>query len=291
MKLASKALETVRKALKDPHALILSLAAAAAMTRQTLQVCKGGGANSHELQPWVIPNALGLEGTYTRFAETPQLVRERMAAAATATSPALLSVPLLADGRVNASLGLKKEAISQLDDLIVKAATSALTKSHHITEMADCLRRRNMYDWRVDHDDDVKTDDPAHPERRTKEWFGVLDHDWDDYGDGIVGQYKQWCAHLKTLDPETRAELNSSKEWAKSANKYPLLYNAARWHCAISTSSVAVERVFAIMRKMEASDRLTMKEEAFQYELFFRCNPWLVERVWEKYYSAMPRST
>ena len=213
-----------------------------------------------------------------------------MAAPASATSPALLSVPLLPDGRPNSSLGLKKDSIAQLDALIVKAASNALKKSHHITEMSHCLRRRKMYDWRIDHEDDANTDDPAHPERRTKEWFGVLDHDWDVFGDDIIGQYKQWCAHISTIDPEVRVKLNSSKEWAKSASRYPLLYNAARWHCAISTSSVAVERVFAIMRKMEASDRLTMKEDAFQYDLFFRCNSWLVDRVWTKHYRAVPLS-
>jgi hypothetical protein len=93
------------------------------------------------------------------------------------------------------------------------------------------------------------------------------------------------------LDEDTRARMNSSDEWRKSKAEYPHIYNAARWHSAISTSSVACERVFAIMRKMEASDRLTMQEDSFQFEMFFKCNQWIVDIVLARLYARMPGSS
>ena len=45
------------------------------------------------------------------------------------------------------------------------------------------------------------------------------------------------------------------------------------------------------MRMMEASDRLTMEEDSFVFELFFRCNLWLVDMLWQEDLAAMPRSS
>ena len=45
------------------------------------------------------------------------------------------------------------------------------------------------------------------------------------------------------------------------------------------------------MRKMEASDRLTMEEDSFVFELFFRCNQWLVDMLWQEDLAALPRSS
>ena len=111
---------------------------------------------------------------------------------------------------------------------------------------------------------------------------------WAENSDDIMAEYKSWTEKIKLLDTEKRAVMNSSDEWRKSKDVYPHIYNAARWHCAISTSSVACERVFAIMRKMEASDRLTMEEDSFQFELFFKCNQWIVDTCWSASSTACP---
>lgn len=106
-----------------------------------------------------------------------------------------------------------------------------------------------------------------------------------------MAEYKSWTEKIELLDTDKRAAMNSSDKWRKSKDVYPHIYNAARWHCAINTSSVACERVFAIMRKMEASDRLTMEEDSFQFELFFKCNQWIVDIVLERIFDRMPVSS
>jgi hypothetical protein len=55
--------------------------------------------------------------------------------------------------------------------------------------MRDCLRRRNMYDWRVSHKNDFSSA-AAHVERRTAEWYGVTPENWAENSDDIMAEYK-----------------------------------------------------------------------------------------------------
>ena len=279
---ASKALKFVREALADPL-MQFKLAAATVLAQPANMLIKQAGADSCNVAPNVISDALNMKTTLEKFRDTPVIMRERMIA--------LLEIPQVAGRPMPVKLGLSDADVALLDGFITAAAAAALTKSHHIDDMAEAMRRSRMYDWRVDHDEDCDTSNAAHPERRTKEWFGVLDFSWEEYGDNIDAEYKRWNAHLKTLDPEVRKNLNSSIEWKKCSQKFPRIYKAARWHCAIALASGSVERVFARMRKMEASDRLTMEEDSFVFELFFRCNQWLVDMLWQEDLAALPRSS
>ena len=66
---------------------------------------------------------------------------------------------------------------------------------------------------------------------------------------------------------------------SKVAMAYLILTNLGRWYSQFPTSSVAFERLFGVMRTMEVSERITMKKGAFEDELMFRNNDWLVKML------------
>ena len=262
---ASKALQVVRAALADKM-MLKKIVAALAVSKKVMKVLKNSGADSVSLKPATINEALNLKSLLESFRDAPYLIREKMAET--------LKYAKLPSGLPNSAMSMDSSDVQQLDSWIVAGCIGALAKGRHIDHMRDCLRRRNMYDWRNSHADDFSSS-ADHVERRTAEWYGVTPENWAENSDDIMAEYKSWTEKIELLDTEKRAAMNSSDEWLKSKDVYPHIYNAARWHCAISTSSVACERVFAIMRKMEASDRLTMEEDSFQFELFFKCNQWI----------------
>ena len=62
----------------------------------------------------------------------------------------------------------------------------------------------------------------------------------------------------------------------------------AHWWGAQPTSSVAMERVYAIMRSMEGSQRMTLSREKVNLELKIKCNPWIAQRVWKRSVASLP---
>ncbi len=60
---------------------------------------------------------------------------------------------------------------------------------------------------------------------------------------------------------------------------YLILSNLGRWYSQYPTSSVAFERLFGVMRTMVVSERMAMKKDAFEAELMFRSNNWLVKKL------------
>ena len=278
---ASKALQVVRAALAD-KLMLKKIVAALAVSKKIMKVLKNSGADSVSLPPATINEALNIKPLLESFRDGPYVIRERMAET--------LGYAKLPNGLPNVNMSMEARDVQLLDSWIAAACIGALSKNHHIEQMRDCLRRRNMYDWRVSHENDFSSA-AAHVERRTAEWYGVTPENWAENSDDIMAEYKRWTEKIEMLDEDTRARMNSSDEWRKSKAEYPHIYNAARWHSAISTSSVACERVFAIMRKMEASDRLTMQEDSFQFEMFFKCNQWIVDIVLARLYARMPGSS
>jgi hAT family C-terminal dimerisation region len=278
---ASRALATVRASLADPM-MVHKMLVAKMMTASLVKLIFSSSADSINLQPGVISAALNVGSIMATYAAEPYTVREAVSAN--------INYVKKRDGTVNAEMGMSAADVALLDGWIKAGATAAMTKQHHIEEMSHCLRRRNMYDWRINHSDDFSSLQ-EHGVRRTAEWFGAAPAAWAENSVEIMAEYKRWATTIELYDDDVRASMNSSLEWLKNKDKYPLIYNMARWHCAISTASTAVERVFAIMRAMEASNRLSMQEESFQYELFFRCNKWIVDIVWARILAGMPRSS
>ena len=234
---------------------------------------------------WVMNQAMNMDMLLASYEKSPLLVREK--------ASALLGFPSLASGRPNAAMGLSAAELAELDSFIVSAASAARTKTHHIEQNKECMRRRLMYSWHSLHDDDYSKGLPTAEDyqKRTKEWYGVEASLWDkDGGASVEIEYKRWCNDLKDMSEEERAALSSSEEWssARSRARYPHIFKAALWHSSVAVSNVPVERVFAYMRKMEAFDRLTMDEDSFDYELFFKCNHWIVCELFEEDLARMP---
>ena len=71
----------------------------------------------------------------------------------------------------------------------------------------------------------------------------------------------------------------------KKADK---LRRYAKWWGSRPTSSVAMERIFSIMRSMEGSQRMALSREMIRFELKVKCNRWIAERVYNRTASSLP---
>jgi hypothetical protein len=281
---ASKALQAVDAGLSD-KLMPFKIACALGMTRVAIEVLKSAGSDSINMPDWVVNQAMNIDALLESYEKSPLLVREK-------ASQQLGFAPL-ASSRPNAAMGLSAADLAALDNFIISAAKASRTKTHHIEQNKECMRRRLMYSWNSLHDDDYSkglatTEDYL---KRTKEWFGVEAAQWDkDGGASVEVEYKRWNNHLKEMSKEEREALSSSDEWssARSRATYPHLYKAALWHSSVAMSNVPVERIFAYMRKMEAFDRLTMDEDSFDYELFFKCNQWIVDEIYAEDRARIP---
>jgi hypothetical protein len=65
---------------------------------------------------------------------------------------------------------------------------------------------------------------------------------------------------------------SSSDYWRARRNKWPTLSKVASFWIEFETSSIAAERVFAIIRRMGLSGRGSMGHDTFRHEIFFRVN-------------------
>lgn len=65
---------------------------------------------------------------------------------------------------------------------------------------------------------------------------------------------------------------SSSDYWRARRNKWPTLSKVASFWIEFETSSLAAERVFAIIRRMGLSGRGAMGHDTFRHEIFFRVN-------------------
>ena len=245
---------------------------------------KGAGSDSINTPDWAVKAALNIDALLQSFEESPLLVREK--------ASVTLKFPLLAGDRPNPTMGLNAADVASLDSFIKDAVGAAREKTRHVEDMKECLRRRLIYSWNSLHDDDfskgLATADDY--KKRTKEWFGVEAAQWDkDGGASVEVEYKRWNSYLKEMSKEDEA-LSSSDEWssARSRATYPHLYKAALWHSSVAVSNVPVERIFAYMRNMEAFNRLTMDEDSFDYELFFKCNQWIVDEIYAEDRARIP---
>jgi hypothetical protein len=94
----------------------------------------------------------------------------------------------------------------------------------------------------------------------------------------ITAQYDTYTAEWQTLTDAERA-IPQGAFWAKRRAKYPVLAPLGEWYAELPTSSAATERAFGIMRTMESTYPMSMDEDAFQDELYFKANSWLVDEA------------
>jgi len=116
-------------------------------------------------------------------------------------------------------------------------------------------------------------------------FFGVAVHDHDP-----VKLKAQWKAYRRAWASMTVTQrtVGISRYWNSTATKmmYPDLSKVGSWYADMPASSVAAERVFAIMRSMEDDLRSRMKRSTVVYEVMARVNAWLTDIADAKLVSA-----
>lgn len=97
----------------------------------------------------------------------------------------------------------------------------------------------------------------------------------------LVISHGTYCDMWPTLPASDKA-LNMCDFWRSKANVWPDLAVLGQWYAEILTSSIACERVFGRMRTLEDSLRMSMGEPAFQAEMSFRANHWVLEQLLDR---------
>ena len=110
-----------------------------------------------------------------------------------------------------------------------------------------------------------------------QDFFGCL----PEYADTILlGEWQvyrdQWSELRKTCD-----NMKMTTYWENLREYFPTLAKVGMWYAEFSTSSISAERAFAMMRGMEDNHRMSMQEEAFDAELSFTYNGWIVDELVE----------
>lgn len=192
----------------------------------------------------------------------------------------------------SASVAEKSAIIAKFENLISDACSSGLKKYHElipkaVTELEHRLRYEPMLKpapfpapvrARYDADDVTR-------------FFGALPGDVDhEVIDDWSLLYDKWNSI-----PEEIKKLGIGPFWDhpdvlkifpdKKAEK---LRRYAKWWGSRPTSSVAMERVFAIMRSMEGPQRMALSRDMIRFEMKRKCNPWIADRITERIASTLP---
>lgn len=157
------------------------------------------------------------------------------------------------------------------------AATAALKVfGKHVDPALEMITHRFMYDHHFEPPPMPASLPPTATERR--EFLrGFLGFTKDSIASDAMGEYVAYCNEWPSL-PAADSTLAAAEFWHKKEAVWPTLSKIASWWCEMPTSSVAVERMFGIMRSFATPTRASMKEPTFQAEWLFRVNRRLVER-------------
>ena len=99
----------------------------------------------------------------------------------------------------------------------------------------------------------------------------------------IILDYRKYSAAWPTI-PQGTKDLGIGKFWCDPTvlaifGDSRALVDVALWYATRATSSVAVERVFGVMRNMESDLNHRLSDESINVEMLARCNGWIVERA------------
>lgn len=127
-------------------------------------------------------------------------------------------------------------------------------------------------------------------EEGLKEWFGAGS---SAVPAAVVDQWGRYVADWAALTEEDK-NVGQAEFWLLRQNKYPAFSIFGLWHAERAPGAIATERANAVERAMENKQRMTMQEPAWQAELSFRVNEWLVDmmscahmHVWEDRWSIL----
>lgn len=102
------------------------------------------------------------------------------------------------------------------------------------------------------------------------------------------GEYETYRSSWSGLSVSERA-MKPALFWVSKKEVYPALSRLGMWWSEVPSSSVAVERMFAVMRAIARPNRASMKEPAFEAEWLFRVNADLVNKRLEQALAAVDR--
>lgn len=117
-----------------------------------------------------------------------------------------------------------------------------------------------------------------------QQFFGCLpEHVEGIQSIGLLEAWASYCEVWPALPAEKKA-LPAAKFWCDSdvlkAIKFSKrLAPLGRWHGDKPTSNVQCERVFSIMRNMEAHARLCMGPKSLEQQLMARVNKWVMKQL------------
>ena len=213
--------------------------------------------------------------------------------------PAMHNIPfqtIFAKAAFSCSAAEQARYVDKFSPIIVAACTDALAKFDVLVPKAiDQLVHRLRYE-----PTNPPKPFPAVPKRGlghrfdaddVRSFFGTVPGDVD------LEVMDDWSIYVEKWPsiPDKIKNLGIGPFWEhpevlelfpdKKAEK---LRRYAHWWGAQPTSSVAMERVFAIMRSMEGSQRMALSREKINLELKIKCNPWIAERVLKRTAAALP---
>lgn len=158
-----------------------------------------------------------------------------------------------------------KEALKHEVSLAAGKSLKAFDK--HIQPMMETLRKRFMFDPR--NEPPTVTD----AERLNYKFFGIKREDWTP---ALSMQYLAYKAAWYAMPDDAKEEAIVAF-WKGKAGAWPELAKVALWWLETPTSSIAAERVFAVMRNVYVPIRQSMHNETLARELMFRVNKTLLE--------------
>ena len=175
------------------------------------------------------------------------------------------------------------EMASSIAPTLKAAAEAAASKfDKHMPDALDLLTRRERFDPRL-----KPVECKGETQAELVNFFAIEEvlanqdtlDEWNTYRE-------EW----EEISDEDKA-VPMSEFWFGRRDKYPAISAQGQWYAEVQSSSVAAERAFAFMRRMEDPMRFSMKEPAFRAEMSFRVNHWLVEGlVASSYREAMGKA-
>jgi hypothetical protein len=159
----------------------------------------------------------------------------------------------------------------------MRAAAAAALKAFdkHVQPALRMVKHRFMYDHHHI-PPPLPADLPPTADERRECLRRLLGFNKESSATTIMGEYTAYCAAWPALSAADKA-LPAAEFWHSKKDIWPTLAKVASWWCEVPTSSVAVERMFALMRGFVRSNRASMKESTFEAEWLFRVNRRLVD--------------
>ena len=185
-----------------------------------------------------------------------------------------------ADGMADYTKKEKKEFDRLYEAAVLQSAEGALAQFTRFVQPAlDSLAFRRKFDpalqptkWTIP---PTALDDDDTFAMATQAFFGMLP------GTFTVDLLLNWNKYVQAWPTIPAAEKAKPMTdfWRGLKDTYPQLAPLGMWYAEMPTSSVAAERLFAVMRSFESSQRHRLSRAHVRAELMAKFNSWIVTRL------------